>query len=214
MRNLAKIEEPEILSTNANQWLAEYLGDRQNKTKKYRYRHSDIKTALKEETGYKCVYCESKIGHNTPGDIEHKIPSSKNPEKHFTWDNLTVACTECNRRKNDYYRTGEEFLDPYTDQVEDELEHHGPLVLWRTNSNRAEISVKILELNTHSRKELIIQKISAITDFSHLLERYSAEPAGPLKQLLWKEVEEKTGITAEYSAMLLSVLNAKGITNG
>ena len=88
---------------------------------------------LKEETGFKCVYCESKIGHNTPGDIEHKIPSSKDEDQHFAWNNLTIACTECNRRKNDYYVIGNEFLDPYSDDVENVLEHHGPLVYWKNS---------------------------------------------------------------------------------
>lgn len=214
MRNLAKIEEPEVLENNASKWLAEYLADKSNSTKKYRYRHKDIKNALKEETGHKCVYCESKIGHNTPGDIEHKIPSSKQPSLHFYWKNLTIACTECNRRKNDYYKEGEEFLDPYLDLVEEQIEHHGPLVLWKTNCNRAEITVKILELNTHSRMDLIMRKIGVINDFTSLLERYLSEPHGPLKKLLWKEVEAKTDKKSEYSAMLTSMLSVKGVANG
>ncbi|MDX2510310.1 MAG: hypothetical protein QNK28_12255, partial [Desulfobacterales bacterium] len=86
MRNLTKLEEPEVLHSNCQQWLELYVADQGNSTKKYRYRHPDIKTTLKNETGYKCVYCESKIGHNTPGDIEHKIPSSKHIEFHFYWD--------------------------------------------------------------------------------------------------------------------------------
>lgn len=214
MRSLAKTNEPEVLSRNAGHWLAEFLADKTNRTKKYRYRDRDIKRALITETGAKCVYCESKIGHNTPGDIEHKIPSSKEPNMHFTWSNLTIACAECNRRKNDYYAEGDEFLDPYTDPVEEQLEHHGPLVLWKTNCSRAEITVKILELNTHARIELILRKIGVISDFTNLLERYSAETEDTLKKLLWKQIEEKTDRKSEYSAMLLSVLSAKGITSG
>jgi 5-methylcytosine-specific restriction endonuclease McrA len=115
MRNLKKVPTPKILEDNVAAWLAEYLADKANPTKRYRYRNDDIKGALRDETGFKCIYCESKIGHNTPGDVEHKIPSSKVPEEHFTWTNLTIACTECNRRKNDYYETDEGFLDPYNE---------------------------------------------------------------------------------------------------
>ena len=211
MRNLSKLEEPVILSNNHVNWLEEYLADLQNSTKKYRYRHPQIKSSLKKETGYKCVYCESKIGHNTPGDIEHKIPSSKQRELHFIWVNLTIACTECNRRKNNYYEEGNEFLDPYEDDVEELLEHHGPLVLWLNNNQRAEITVKILDLNTYSRSELIIRKVSAMNDFTNLLERYSSESNHSLRALLWKNIEEKTNKGSEYSAMLKSVLNQKGI---
>lgn len=88
---------PNVLAINHDEWLTAFLADKTNKTNKYRYRHSEIKITLTEETGWKCVYCESKIGHNTPGDIEHKVPSSKDEHRHFNWENLTVACTECNK---------------------------------------------------------------------------------------------------------------------
>lgn len=211
MRKLEKLNEPEILSANKETWLAEYIADLGNSTKRYRYRDPEIKSRLKQETGFKCVYCESSIGHNTPGDIEHKVPSSKNRNLHFTWENLTVACTECNRRKNDYYVEGNEFLDPYVDQVEDLLEHHGPLVLWANGSTRGEITIRTLELNTASRSELVIKKIAAINDFVNLIERYVSESNFILKGLLLKSIEEKVDVHSEYSGMLKAILNAKGI---
>jgi len=214
MRNLLKVDEPEVLSDNHESWLEEYEADAASSSKKYKYRHPDIKQSLKEETGYKCIYCESKIGHNTPGDIEHKIPSSKRPDLHFTWTNLTIACTECNRRKNDYYVVGDEFLDPYTEDVENQLEHHGPLVLWKTNNTRAEISVKILELHSIKRKELISRKIGRIEEFNNLVERYTSEANDVLKGILGKQIEEQLDKHSEYSAMLASVLTNKGITIG
>src|SRR5262245_50482428 len=112
MRNLIKQPKPDILGENEDKWLEEYLADKNNHTKKYRYRHIDIKSSLRHETHDKCVYCESKLGHNTPGDIEHKIPSSKVDNLHFTWSNLTLACTECNRRKNNFYNNADGFIDP------------------------------------------------------------------------------------------------------
>src|SRR5687768_6014392 len=110
MRKLEKLPIPELLAANGTQWLEEYIKDPSSATTRYRYRAREIKDALREETGWKCVYCESKIGHNTPGDVEHKVPSRKNPALHFDWYNLTVACTECNRRKNDYFEKEIGFL--------------------------------------------------------------------------------------------------------
>jgi uncharacterized protein (TIGR02646 family) len=134
MRNLTKLEEPAVLAANAALWLEEFLPDQTNKTKRYRYRHADIKSTLRAETSDKCVYCESKLGHSAPGDIEHKVPSSKVPQLHFDWANLTLACQECNRRKNAFYLEHDGFLDPYVDDVEAMLEHHGPVVMWRTGA--------------------------------------------------------------------------------
>lgn len=212
MRNLNKLGEPEVLALNNENWLVEYKADKTNSTKKYRYRHADIKMTLKEETGYKCVYCESKIGHNTPGDIEHKIPSSKYENLHFSWSNLTIACTECNRRKNNYYEVGNEFMDPYSDNVEDLLEHHGPLVFWRSANNRAETTIRILELNSNSRQQLIERKINKIEEFSNLIERFLSQ-TGALKMLLWKQIQEMIKLGSEYSAMLVEVIDKKGITS-
>lgn len=211
MRNLQKLAEPDVLASNHAMWLSAYKADKTNSTKKYKYRHPDIKEVLKEETGFKCVYCESKIGHNTPGDIEHKIPSSKEEDLHFTWNNLTIACTECNRRKNDYYEIGNEFLDPYVDDVESLLEHHGPLVFWESSNARAETAIRILELNGNDRKQLIERKINKLEEFSNLIERFLSQ-TGVLKMLLWKQIQEMTGLHAEYSAMLLEVIEKKGIT--
>lgn len=212
MRNLTKLGEPEVLALNHECWLIEYKADKESSTKKYRYRHRDIKEALKAETGYKCVYCESKIGHNTPGDIEHKIPSSKDEEQHFIWSNLTIACTECNRRKNDYYEVGNEFLDPYSDDVEASLEHHGPLVFWKSANTRAETTIRILELNGNNRQQLVERKINKLEEFSNLIERFLVQ-TGALKMLLWKQIQEMTGLGSEYSAMLDEVIQKKGITS-
>jgi hypothetical protein len=210
MRNLHKLNKPDILSNKEIQWLADFLADPTNNTNKLRYRHKDIKNQLKLETNDKCIYCECKIGHNTPGDIEHKIPSSKAPNLRFDWNNLSIACTECNRRKNDYYVTGADFIDPYIDNVEAILEHHGPIVLWKVGEVRAEISVKTLNLNSPLRIELIANKLTKMSQLTEILERYNNETDTMLKGLLGKQIQEMASVTSEYSAMVLSILNQKG----
>lgn len=212
MRSLEKLPKPEVLELNGQDWLDDYLSEKTNSTKRYRYRHPDIKQRLKEETGFKCVYCESKIGHNSPGDVEHKIPSSKDESRHFDWDNLTIACTECNRRKNDYYEEGEEFLDPYSDDVEQWLEHHGPLVYWKAGNARAEITIRKLELNGESRAQLIFRKIEKLDALANLVERWNSEENETLKSLLFLQIKEMSLVRSEYSAMVLGVLRSKGIT--
>lgn len=212
MRVLEKLEKPEVLRVNETAWLEEYLADKENNTKRYRYRHPEIKEALKNETGFKCIYCESKIGHNTPGDVEHKIPTSKDNTKHFDWGNLTIACTECNRRKSDYYKEGEEFLDPYIDDVEQWLEHHGPLVYWKAGNVRAEVAVRKLELNGEARAQLIFRKVEKLDALVNLVERWSKESDETLKSLLLLQINGMAAVKAEYSAMVLSALRSKGIT--
>lgn len=210
MRNLLKLPKPAILAQHENEWLAAYLLDKKNSTNKYRYRHTDIKSCLKIETFEKCAYCESKIGHNTPGDVEHKIPSSKIENLHFTWDNLTIACTECNRRKNDFYSHQDGFLDPYQDDVETMLDHCGPVVTAKVGHPRAEVVVSILKLCSEERIELVKGKIRAIQALQNVLERYNATPDGALREVLRLQIIDLASPSSEYSSMIKHALCARG----
>jgi hypothetical protein len=210
MRRLAKGAAPPILTDNAVGWLAEYIADKASNTKKYRYRHPDIKEALRVETSWKCAYCESKIGHNTPGDIEHKVPSSRQENLHFEWGNLTIACTECNRRKNDYYELGQEFLDPYVDDVEDCLVHLGPLVYWKPNNPRAEVTVRTLEMDGTGRAPLIDRKRELLEKARALLETVAAAGDPLLQALRRDEVQRMCEADAEFSAMVKTYVDLVG----
>ncbi len=211
MRNLQKLASPVILVERHEEWLSAFLLNKTNATNKYRYRHPEIKERLKEEAGWKCVYCESKIGHNTPGDIEHKMPSSKAERLHFTWENLTIACSECNRRKNDYYEHGMEFLDPYMEDVEAVVEHYGPIMGWISGNTRAEITIKTLELHNAERFELILRKIEKIDGLNNLVERYKKENNPEIKLLIKHDIKQIIDKKSEYSGMMLSIVNMKNL---
>lgn len=209
MISIAKGACPAILSENAEAWLREWLADKTNNTKRYRYRHVDIKDALNRETFNKCAYCESQIGVAHPGETEHKVPSSKAEMRHFDWTNLTRACTECNRRKNDYYDAHDAFVDPYEDDVTAFFEHHGPIVWWVDSNRRAEIAVKTLELN--ERERLILSKRDALMSLKESLARYEREDDQTLKEVLRLGLLKKAEPDNEYSAMISAVLARKGI---
>jgi 5-methylcytosine-specific restriction endonuclease McrA len=210
LRKLSKKQIPQILQDNAEDWTAEFKADPTNKTKKFRYRHKDIKNCLKEETENKCIYCESKIGHNTPGDVEHKIPTDINKDMHFDWENLTIACGECNRRKLAYYSVTAPFLDPYNDKVEQRLKHLGPIVSWSPGDASAEISVRTLALHDYSRKELINRKIEHIDILNNTIARMKVE-TGILKKLMELSVEKMKEKDAEYSAMICAICETYGV---
>jgi hypothetical protein len=211
MRHLEKLDIPEVLEQNAALWEQEYLADQTNSTKRYRYRNPEIKSTLVRETAGKCVYCESKIGHNTPGDVEHKIPSSVEPARHYDWSNLTIACAECNRRKNDYLDAVKPFLDPYVDDVEDLLVHHGPIVGWKHGTASAEASIKILDLHSGKRSHLLLRKIEKIDEINNLCERLLTSHGSPLEPLLRLDLQRRADKDAEYSAMAASLLRNTGL---
>jgi restriction endonuclease Mrr len=142
--------------------------------------------------------------------VEHKLPTSRAPQQHFTWENLTIACTECNRRKNGFYAEFDGFLDPYIDDVLEILEHNGPVVTWKIGNVRGEIFVGTLELCSPARSQLVARKIEKIHQLQQTLERYESTTNAILKELLKRQLRDMSSTPAEFSAMVLSALNAKG----
>jgi len=204
MRRLKKETVPDVLAQNASSWTSAYVADPTNRTKKFRYRHPDIKAALLLETSQKCIYCESKVGHNTPGDVEHKIPSSQKKNLHFEWANLTIACSECNRRKLDYFDEVTPFIDPYCDDVESRVLHHGPIVGWAPGDASAEASIKTLELHNGNRQQLITRKVETIDSLNNLVARVSTAQ-GVIKEMLRISLEKMRGLDSEFSGMIKAI---------
>lgn len=209
MRKLSKLEEPSLLASNKESWLIEFIADKTNPTKKYRYRDPLIKSQLKEETYSKCAYCESKIGHNCPGDVEHKVPSSKYPEKHFEWENLTIACPECNRRKNDYFEESDDarFIDPYTDDIQELIDFAGPLLTTIAGDAYVELSIDMLELNSfEKRRELVLRRFEKCRAVNHIVNTLKRSVNREERLILRLELMRYRDASQEFSAMIDALL--------
>ena len=194
-----------MLATNWRTWTRDCLDDPDSDHKKTKYRHEDIKRCLLQETSNKCVYCESKIGDTLPGDIEHMVPTSERPVGRFFWRNLTIACAECNRRKRAYYDKEMMFLNPYVDDVESFVIHQGPIVSWAPGNDRAEVTVKKLQLHDKSRMELIARKIEHLEHLNDTIHRRDSS-VGITHELAKAKVEDMCKPDEKYSAMVISVV--------
>lgn len=165
MIRLTKGPIPAILAQNAALWTKEVTdaiaaGRDPTPTQLSRYRHKDIKDALKLETHRKCAYCESKALHVTHGDVEHIAPKSVNPALSFDWQNLTLACDVCNTCKGNK----EGFVDPYVDTPSDEIGFYGPMIFGLPGRNRAERTVTELGLNRIDLLERRKERLQALIE--------------------------------------------------
>lgn len=98
------------------------------------YGHKNVKDSLIGIQGYKCCFCESKIGHIDDGDVEHFRPkagwvqdeeSINKPGYYwlaYDWDNLLLSCGKCNQRfKRNYFPLSTEIRAlSHNDSVDDE----------------------------------------------------------------------------------------------
>ena len=90
---------------------------KQRKRNKDRFRYNEdfIVKALWEMQHEKCCYCEMKIplkGHAKA--VEHFVPKSKVKEFTNDWNNLLLACAQCNGKKSDKFPL-ELFVTKYDD---------------------------------------------------------------------------------------------------
>ena len=216
MVHLVKNVQPKILADNADKWTKEYLdciarGVKPSKTLATAYNKPEIKKALEEETHGKCAYCESKVKHISPGDIEHILPKNKNarPDLCFVWDNLTFACEDCNSSgKHDYYEPDLPLINPYVDYPENHFEAFGPMVFHVFGDERAFATNITLELN---RPKLVDRRREQIINIDILLTTWAERPEGdPLKKVLENQLHKAYEKDKEFSFVIKGYLFSRG----
>lgn len=213
MIELKKEPKPNILTTNGSQWtsqLMQYVINGQPIPKHVggRYRHDQIKDAVKIETNEKCAYCESKVTHQYPGDVEHIIPKAVYRRLTFTWNNLSFVCYWCNNHKHDFVDKQCKLLNPYKDQIDSHLQPFGPIIMHINQSKRGELTWREIQLN---RKKLIEMRTEKLEELQNLIDKYEAETLPALKNILKQELIDNTKSDSEYSFVKKQYLKDRGI---
>ena len=167
MIRLEKGPKPSILAEHEQKWTEDFLavlnrGEKASDTVRFRYRHRDIKQAIRDESFDKCIYCESKFSHVSPGQMDHILPVSRRADLAFNWDNLGYVCEECNRSKHDYFDPAEPLINPFTDEPDKHLVFFGPLVLHVPNDSKGLRTRIILKLSRGSLVERKKERIESV----------------------------------------------------
>ncbi len=124
MRNVRREPIPGILGRRQERWTRELLAEiskgacadpERLKRLKRKYAHPSVKAALKKMYRF-CCYCESRVTTVTKGHIEHRAPQARFPERTFEWENLHLACPNCNEAKSDQWDEDDPILDAVEDQ--------------------------------------------------------------------------------------------------
>ena len=138
-------------------------------------------------------------------DILPKNPNAR-PELYVEWENLTLACEKCNRSgKKDYYNEAEPLLNPYKDDINNELVSVGAFIFPRHGSRRANISIDVLKFN---RPELLERRGEAVKRIEELIDRYYNEKNTYYKDIILNEINEEIAEDKEYSFVLKGVFEA------
>ena len=202
MIRVTKGEKPAVLGERADQWTQEYLelleaGCDVPDAVRYRYRHSDIKKALRMESSDKCIYCESKVSHVFPGETDHLAPVSKRPDLYVNWENLGYVCKECNHAKGAYYSETEPLIDPFTVEPGEHLAFFGPLVFQKPGDGLGLRTIGRLRLR---RSALVERKGELLEKLQLMIDRWTQLAEGPTREFLREQIVEQARDSYEYAA--------------
>lgn len=102
---IRRLDEPEVLKKNRDRWLAAYLQQREQnpglRPRSAQYAHDDIVSVLEAMSHYKCFYCEQST-KQTKCEVDHHVEVAEQPALAFDWENLYLACCDCNRHKKSH----------------------------------------------------------------------------------------------------------------
>ena len=213
MRRLEKGPEPEVLVESKERWTAEYHARLAGHPEApavvaTRYNHPKIKAAVRRETHDKCAYCERKISHTQPGDIEHILPKSRFPGLVCEWHNMTFACRTCNQCKGDYHDPDAPMVDPYREEPRRFLRAFGPMVDGDDPQGRGMLTVRRCRLN---RSDLLEWRAEVVVKLQPLVEMWKGEDEGGRKETLEQELLRFADERAEYTLITRAYLQSHGI---
>lgn len=187
MRNVTRPLKPDSLEKDGQKWTKKLLNqikkseDLDKRTPDSYYNHynqNDVKRALLSMYKGFCCYCESRVDgiidesevddQKIYGHIEHLKPKRKFPLYCYDWENLHLACADCNTAKGEKYNTINPILDPSKDiplnnYYTFELEGLG---LWfKPLELRAETTEKDADLN---RKNLLLNRLKVLNNIINI----------------------------------------------
>ena len=213
MRDVNRLETPEVLKRNAYRWTEELLAAieiAKNENAKVReslwtrYNHKEVRDCLVMMYSGLCCYCESRIGDVAWEHIEHRKPKKRFPASTFSWDNLHLACPKCNMAKSDKWNSDFEILDAAIDHpISDHLGYkiRSPDVIREPITDRGAITVEHADLN---RRELMQTRLAVfVAAFNTVKEVRAKERAeGESPKVRVSKRELKRLFTTEHGSVI------------
>jgi uncharacterized protein (TIGR02646 family) len=162
------------------------------------YKHKDNKEALRNSTYGKCMYCESRVEHNSYANVEHIKPKSKFPELEFAWNNLGYSCERCNTNKGHKFNESISFINPYDENPEEHIEFFGYFARAKKDSKRGSYTIDELKLN---RAGLIEKRKEKIYNLKLMLKASRTSRSEIMRNQIIAELKKETEKDKEFSAL-------------
>lgn len=211
MRTVKRLPMPDSLKHNAEQWTEELMDEIRAKgsykdadnSLKNKYRQEDVKQTLETMYTRHCCYCESIIGVNSFGRIEHLRPKSLPEFYHlaFEWENLHWCCERCNISKLAKWDFEYPILDPAKEEIEQFLKLNLTTGEYEAigGSKRAETTI----CHTGMNRELLVKaRRKVIIRFLKIYREYQEQGKGKEFCEMWERIKEDEEYPSLYDELL------------
>jgi hypothetical protein len=165
MIHLNRLGEPAVLAERKAEWQVRYDARRaaspKSRPESKQYAHRQVVETLAAMSHRKCFYCEGQ----GKLEVDHYVEVAERPDLAFVWENLYLACTDCQRKQPNTSIPVTACVDPCDDATDprEHLEFDAEYVRFRTQRGEETIRKYGLE------RELLV------SERRRMLQRFNAE---------------------------------------
>ncbi|MFP4092075.1 MAG: HNH endonuclease [Cyclobacteriaceae bacterium] len=168
MRSLHRLPKPGILEEKEETWRESFVNSDKKRPDNNKYAHLQIRNTLNSMSFYKCFYCERKL-KGVAQEIDHFIEVAERRDLAYDWENLYLACDNCNNKLPNRSISVTEVLDPCRDKDEDIQEHltfEDEIIRGKNGSEKGLATIQKYRLGS---EQLDMARLKEIKNFHKLL---------------------------------------------
>lgn len=208
MRHIKRLPKPNILAEKEQEWLDNFIKSGKNRPDNSKYGHKEILETLNLSSRHKCFYCET-ILKDLPKEIDHFIEVSYDKTKAFEWENLYLACENCNNKIPNDKIPVKDVLNPCVDDDTEIKEHiffEKNLIQFHTT--KGDKTIQKFKLSTEKLDKLRETKLREFVEFllkikDKMIEKGKKKMSEKQKQ----KIKQYASTQCNYSLMFEQYIN-------
>ena len=150
MIHLTRLPEPKILVQKKAEWLNKFLQSGYARPSNTTYGHTEIRRDLDTISHHKCFYCE-RLLRGVPKEIDHYIEITCDRTEAFKWENLFLACSNCNDKIPHNVIPVGDALNPFlhtNEQIEEHVTFNSEVIRIKNDSLLGNRTIKKYRLDS------------------------------------------------------------------
>lgn len=216
MVHLERLPKPQILLKKEEEWTTKFVNSEKSRPDSSKYGHKQIREDLNSISFGKCFYCEKKINHERQ-EIDHFVEVSAKEGRNlaFDWNNLFLACDNCNRKINHETIPVTDVLDPFKNsdrEIMNHLDFDREQIIARNNSKLGLLTIKKYRLNSSGLDYYRLRQLDYFNKILHQIrDNQIADNGRKTNQIELETLRRFAQKDHAFSFMFRCLLEKKGL---